>query len=157
MTEFQRLFTVWNEHGSTCESFIAHIRRHGWKQLFPIGFKYVYGKGRRVLKFDADFNHLSTSHTAQEARQYSYARPRKKHHLTKTIAYRCGLLMQERIGLCLSREDKCTCRPAMLLGRRLRIGDWYNHGRRKGQIVFFDSDSRGSGWWNWKRKANGDT
>lgn len=154
-SEFDKLFAIWNEHGSTLEGFTAHLVRQGWSKLFPTGFKCVYGKDHRVLKFDANFNHLATSHTAAEARQYSRARPAKKRHLARTIAYRCGLLMQERVGLCVSREDKCPCRPAMLLARRLRIGDWENHGLRNGRIVFFDSDSHGSGWWNWKRQRHG--
>lgn len=106
-----------------------------------------------MLKFDDEDDRSKNCHTAYEYRQWGRAAPHKRRYLVKPIAFRHGLLIQPRLPVtCHWRDCNCPDNVAKI-AHRLRILDWKNHGyTATGKLKFFDSDSLGSGWWNWKRR-----
>lgn len=109
------------------KSFVVKFDLPSWDMPGYLPVRYEYMNRRRVQKW-------------------------KRRWLARTLGWRNGVLIQECVAACNSRLhwDAPCCIKAERLAHRLRILDWFNHGRRAdGSIVFFDFDSYGSGWWNW--------
>lgn len=140
--------------GLSREGFAMWLRSHGFKER-PISTKRVFVGEFCVVKFDCTVDAFDKP-TLYEYRNRRRVAAWKRRWLAKTLGWANGVLVQEKIIPCLHQghaTQGLCCKEAELLARRLRIMDWYNHGSRtNGQLVFFDFDSFGSGWWNWRRK-----
>ncbi len=125
----------------------AWLERNGFI-LQPISFKRAY-VGEFVVKFDdvpCEESGLS-SHTKYEYMNRKRVKPWKRYYLAKTLGWANGVLIQEKVNVCLglySHHAAECCVEAEKLAKKLKICDWFNHGRRaNGQLVFFDFDSYG--------------
>ena len=150
-SELKEIFNDWD----TLElvDFQAWLKLRGWKAICDGMWKLVYRRDDVVIKFDANGDTGRGSHTAYEYRQWLYARPHKRKYLLKPIAYHRGLLVTPRLPNICSRRYSCECDGVDAIARRLRICDWKNHGfTASGKLKFFDSDSFGTGWYNWKER-----
>ncbi len=132
------------------------LLRRRFKEL-PVSIKHVFVGKSFVVKYDDTSNPLP-SHTRGEYLSYQRVKRWKRRWLAKTLGFSNGVLIQEKVSVCphqwRSSSGKC-CEEAEVLARRLRILDWRNHGCRiDGSLVFYDFDSQGSGWWNWKRRSS---
>jgi len=136
--------------------FIGWLSEYGFIAQ-PISTKCAFVGKTCVVKFD-----VTTSLTKESPTYYEYMNRRrvqkwKRRWFARTLGWANGVLVQERAMATHSpcRTGPC-CVEAEHLARRLRILDWYNHGRRAdGSIVFFDFDSFGSGWWNYHKAKRG--
>ncbi len=136
---------------SSLREFIIDLEKLGW-YCFGHSCKFSFGHADYdfVVKFDDD-----DSDTRGEHLQWMRAKPSKKRYLARSIVYTHGLLIQQRLDWTCRTNPGCVfCDEAERVAHRLRIADWYNHGSLNGKLKFFDADSMGSGWYNWKRKHN---
>lgn len=153
--ELERIESDWIL-SSSMSDFISQIESRGWNQLCPISIKYVFVNDKFsdvVLKFDCsdkEWKNERVSSTSYEHRQFTRARPRKKKYIPRSVYHNHGLLIQERLDETCDHHF-CQCADVKKIAERLRILDWHNHGWKNGKLKFFDSDSYGSGWYNWKR------
>ena len=133
--------------------FCVFLEDSGWEMITPISWKKVYGKGNLVIKFDYCGGY-NRSHTTAEYFQWVRAKQKKRRYMVRPILHYRGLLIQPRLPeVCVPLY--CDCENAKMVARRLRILDWYNHGYDSGgRLKFFDTDSSGSGWWNYYSSKN---
>lgn len=149
-SEVVEIIQAWDSRSNA--EFIKYLHNNGWTRIYEGMWKFAYHNGEVVIKFDRDDDRSWRSCTANEYYQWLRAKPRKRKYMLRPIAYHNGLLIQPKLAYVCGTE-KCDCDDAAKVAHRLRILDWQNHGRTaSGQLKFFDTDSIGSGWWNWKGK-----
>lgn len=150
-SEIAEVIQAWNSW-STQDLFMGYLKIARWTRIYDGMWKVVYYKNDVVVKFDREGDRSWACATANEYYQWVRAVPRKRKYMLKPVAYCKGLLIQPKLPHICSPVS-CDCDDALPIARRLRILDWYNHGRTlDGKLKFFDTDSQGSNWWNWKRK-----
>lgn len=156
------IFSVWDDVRGNEETFISYLKKNRWVKKRGFSFKCVFFKDSYVLKFDlgmklnkdgflaygTDAQH---SHTASEYRSWkrSLSKPHRIKYICPVIAYHRGILIQP----CLDHvnDEIYAVDPELLkIALRLRFSHFWSYGFLNGEPKWFDVDSLGSGWNNWK-------
>lgn len=128
------------------------LARHGFWQCGKVTNKIAVTDGNIIVKFDASESWNRSNHTRAEHLAYARSKGDRKKYIVPTLAYHKGLLIQPFLQNV--NEEWETPNDAREIARKFRFSHHWHFGFLDGAIKFFDVDSSGSGWWNWKtRKA----
>lgn len=148
----QEIINKWKDVEYDRKTMRKWLACHGFRQCGTVTNKIAVTDRTIIVKFDVVNSWDGSDHTRAEHLAYARSKGDRKKYIVPTLAYHKGLLIQPFLQNV--NEEWETPNDAREIARKFRFSHHWHFGFLDGAIKFFDVDSSGSGWWNWKnRKA----